>query len=97
MHFVEMHGAPVLFFTIVAVTYVYNIVVHIFFHHIPRAATQSESLPLSYGVEPVSVVFAEFTPCFYFHNRASFFSEVAADEVVVVDFSQEAYPLLSLR
>ena len=93
VHFSQVEGVAVLFLGVVSARYVDSVVVDIFLYNEPRAAAESEALALSYGVEPVAAVFAEFTTGFYFDDRPRAFAEMAAYEVVVVDFTEETYTL----
>lgn len=86
----QIKGAAVLKEIVVAMGNVENVLFQILFHHEPRTTTQPESLALSDGMKPVSVVLAHFLARFDFDDRSFSFAQEATYEVVVIDFSQEA-------
>ena len=93
MHLREVHGVAILPGGVVTLRHVDYVVVYVLTHHVPWAAAESEAFSLAYGVEPVAAVFAEFAPGLEFYDGAWAFAEMSADEVVVVDFAEEAYAL----
>ncbi len=83
----ERNLASILPSCVIAVGDVHNIVAHVLANHEPWASAQSETFALSYGVEPVTAVFADFLTCFYLDHRSRTCAEMALDEVVVVDLA----------
>ena len=84
-----MDGLAILFLGIVAVRYIYDIVVDILLYDIPWTAAQTETFALPYRVEPVSTMHTEFTARLDLDYRTGLFPEMTADEVVVIDFSEK--------
>ena len=74
VHFGKMQSVAVLFFGVVTARHVDYVVVNVFFHHIPGAAAETESLSLADGMEPVAAVFPDFASGLYFNNRAGLFA-----------------------
>ena len=74
----------------VALGDVEDVLVDVLFHHEPRASAEVETFALADGVEPVAAVGAEGAACFELDDFPFALAEVAADEVVVVDFAEEA-------
>ena len=93
LHLGQMERFAVLLLAVVSVAYIYYIVVDVLFHHIPRAAAESQPLALPDGVKPIAAVLAELAAGLYLHYGPGALAQVAADEVVVVDFAEKAYPL----
>ena len=93
VHLVEMDGVAILFFSVVAARDIDDIVGDALLHDIPRAAAESEAFALAYGVKPVAAVLSEFLSGLYFHDSSGLFTQMAADEIVVVDFPEKAYSL----
>ena len=93
MHLVEVQHSAKLLLGAVAVAHINHVILRVLFHHIPRTAAQAEAFALSDGVEPKSIVLAEFFAGFNLNNRSLFHAEMTADEIVVVDLPKEANAL----
>ena len=93
VHLGEVQRVAVLLVGAVALRNVNDVVVDIFAYHVPGSAAEAETLALAYGVEPVAAVLAELAARLKLDNRPRTFAEMAAYEVVVVDFTEEAYAL----
>ena len=87
----------VLFFGVVSVGDVDDVFFNVLVDYKPGTAAEAQSFALADGVEPEAAVGAEFPPGLQFDDGSGTFSEEAADEIVVVDFSEETDALLSLR
>ena len=74
----------------VALRNIEDIVLDVLFDYKPRSAAEEEAFALSNGVEPIAFVGAQYFACFELDNFAFLFAQIAAQEVVVVDFAQEA-------
>ena len=79
----------VLFFGIVSVGDVDDVFFNVLVDYKPGTAAEAQSFALADGVEPEASVGAEFPPGLQFDDGSGTFSEEAADEIVVVDFSEE--------
>ena len=58
-----------MFLRSIPVRYEYRIGIDIFRHDVPRTATQSESLPLSYRMKPISLVKSQYLSGFELYYR----------------------------
>ena len=96
MHLVEVERLAILLVGVVSAADVDSVVSHVLLHHIPRSAAQPQALALTDGVEPESAMLADFLACLQLDDVALLLAQMAADEVVVVDFAQEAYSLAVL-
>ena len=84
---VHVDDLAVLCFRVVAVGDVDDVPSDVFFDDEPRSSAQSQSLALPDGVEPIAVVFAQHLAGFQFDDLSGPFTQVAFDEIVVVDFA----------
>ena len=96
VHLIEVQCVAILLLVVVAVAHIHHIIPHILLHHIPRTSAQPKTLALSDGVEPVTTVLAELASGLDLYYAATLLAQMAANEVVVVDFAQEADSLAVL-
>lgn len=75
---------------VVALRDVKDVVRYILLYDEPGTTAQEKTFALTDGVEPIAFVGAEFASCFKFDNVALALAKVTAEEVVVVDFPEEA-------
>ena len=87
---------PVLRFRVVAVGDVDDVALDILLDDEPRTAAQAQSFPLADGMEPIAVVLAQYLARFQFDDFSDTFAQVTLDEVVVIDFTEEADALAVL-
>ena len=75
---------------VIAMTYIQDIFSYIFLYDEPWTTAKTESLALPDGMEPQSLVFADFLSRLQFDDVTYLFAEVAAYILVIVDISKEA-------
>ena len=93
VHFFHRNLTSILSARIKTVGYIYNVIAHVFLHHIPWSSAKTEPFTLTYGVEPVSFVRSNFLSGLYFDHRSFFSAEVAFYKIRIIDFSKKAYSL----
>ena len=96
VHLIEVQHTAKLLFGAISVAHIYHIVLGILFHHIPRTAAQAKALALPDGVKPEALVLANLASGFNFNDVALALTQMAADEVVIVNFPQKANALAVL-
>ena len=74
---------------VVAMRYEKDVSLQVLLHHKPRTSAESQSLTLSYGVEPKSLVSTDFLACFYLSYIAWILSQVLLDIFAEIDISQK--------
>lgn len=90
VHLVEVERATILLGRAVAVRDVDDVVIDVLAHHIPRTAAQAQAFALPDCVEPIAAVLAQLAASLQLDDGAGTLAQVAADEVVIVDLTQEA-------
>ena len=93
VHLVEVNFTSILLAGAITIAHIDGVVLDVLLDHIPWTTTKSQPLALPYGVEPVSVVLTQFAASLDFDDWTTLDAQVAANEVVVVDLSQEANSL----
>ena len=63
---------------------VYYVPLHILLDHEPWPSSESQSLALAYGAEPMPLVLADKASCLELESVAFMFAEISAQVVVVV-------------
>ena len=96
MEIYQAEFVSVLLLGIIAPRYVQDVSLRIFFYDKPWTSTQSQSFPLSDGVEPESFVGTQLSAGFQFDNLSFFLSQKTSDEIVVIDFTEETDALAVL-
>ena len=74
---------------LVALAHIQRVVSNILLYHVPRTATEAESVTLSDGVEPQTAVLANELARFQFEHFARLLAEELANIVVVVYLTEE--------
>ena len=75
---------------VVALRDIKNVVGYILLYDKPRSTAQEKTFALPDGVEPIAFVGSQLASSFKFDNVALALAKVSAEEVVVVDFPEEA-------
>ena len=84
-----MDAFAILLLGVISSGHIHGVVAYVLFYDIPWAAAEAKPFALAYGVIPITVVLAYFPASLNLDNRPSAFSKMAAEEVVVVNNSEE--------
>src|SRR5574344_2733916 len=76
MKIVDIEYIFVCSFGFISLTYIKDIVDHVFLDDIPRTAPETQSMTLTDGVEPESFMNSYFLSCFQFQHISSIFSQI---------------------
>ena len=87
---------PILQLGIPSVCHEDDVLLDVLLHYEPRAATQTEPLALTNGVEPVTTMGAHHFTCFDVDDTSLLFAQEATQEIVVVYLAQETDALTVL-
>lgn len=82
---------------VVTMTHVENIVLHILLYHEPRTAAEAQTLALTDGMEPQTLVATDALARLHLNHIARVLAQVSADVIVIVNLPQEANSLTILR
>lgn len=81
---------------VITMTYIQNIVLHILLDDEPRTATKAQSLALTDGMEPQSLMFANALSGLHLNHIARVLAQISADVIIIVNLPQKADSLTIL-
>jgi len=81
---------------VVTMTHIQNIVLHILLNHEPRTTAEAQTLALTDGVEPQTLVATDALTRLHLNHIARLLAQVSADVIVIVNLPQEANSLTIL-